>query len=73
MEFLQCRLETNLHPEQQFCTMKALQIISLCKLPSKAGREYKWPALNDLHPQLFGMEFSGSYHAGVAMEACAQC
>ncbi|MFA5267495.1 MAG: hypothetical protein WC379_05945 [Methanoregula sp.] len=57
-EFLRCSLETNLPGKQYFCTMKTPQIVSLCKLPSKSGRGYKWPTLNELHLQLFQEEFT---------------
>jgi len=72
-EFLRCRLETGLLGKQYFCTMKTPQIVSLCKLPSKSGRGYKWPTLNELHLQLFQEEFTDSHNAGADVEACARC
>ena len=72
-EFLRCRVETNLLKKQAICTMKPPQIVSLCKLPSKSGRGYKWPTLNELHKQLFQEEFADSHNAGADVEACARC
>ncbi len=72
-EFLRCRVETNLLKKQAICTMKPPQIVSLCKLPSKSGRGYKWPTLNELHLQLFQEEFTDSHNAGADVEACARC
>jgi len=53
--------------------MKTPQIVSLCKLPSKSGRGYKWPTLNELHLQLFQEEFTDSHNVDVDVEACARC
>ncbi|MFA4860963.1 exonuclease domain-containing protein [Methanoregula sp.] len=72
-EFLRCRLETNLHEKQKFCTMRNTEIISWCRLPTKSGTRYKWPTLTELHRQVFGSEFSGSHDAGADVEACARC
>jgi DNA polymerase III epsilon subunit-like protein len=72
-EFLRCGLETDLAEKQKFCTMKTPQVVSLCKLPAKSGRGYKWPTLNELHLQLFQEEFTGSHNAGADVEACARC
>jgi len=72
-EFLRCKLETNLQKKQKFCTMKTPKIISWCKLPSTSGRGYKWPALNELHLQLFETEFTDSHNASADVEACARC
>jgi len=72
-EFLRCSLETNLPGKQYSCTMKTPQIVSLCKLPSKSRRGYKWPTLNELHLQLFQEEFTDSHNAGADVEACARC
>ena len=72
-EFLRCGIETGLAEKEKFCTMKTPQIISLCKLPSKSGRGYKWPTLNELHLQLFQEEFTDSHNAGADVEACARC
>jgi len=72
-EFIRCKLETNLLNKQKFCTMKTPQIISYCKLPKPSGMGYKWPALNELHLQLFETEFTGSHNASADVEACAKC
>jgi len=72
-EFLRCSLKSGLGGKQYFCTMKTPQIVSLCKLPSKSGRGYKWPTLNELHLQLFQEEFADSHNAGADVEACARC
>jgi DNA polymerase III epsilon subunit-like protein len=72
-EFVRCRLETHLAEKQTFCTMKTPQVVSWCKLPSKSGRGYKWPTLNELHIQLFQEEFTDSHNAGADVEACARC
>lgn len=72
-EFLRHTIPTNLSDKQTFCTMKTPQIIAYCKLPSKSGRGYKWPTLNELHLQLFGTEFTGSHNASADVEACARC
>ncbi len=72
-EFMRCKLKTNLHKKQKFCTMKTPKIISFCKLPSLSGRGYKWPTLMQLHLQLFGTEFSDSHNASADVEACARC
>jgi len=72
-EFLRCRLETDLSLKEPFCTMKAPEVISLCKLPAKSGRGYKWPTLSELHLRLFEEEFSGSHDAGADVRACARC
>jgi len=72
-EFLRCKLETNLLQKQTFCTMKAPEIITWCKFPSKSGRGYKWPTLMELHLQLFEEEFTDSHNAGADVEACARC
>jgi len=72
-EFIRCKLKTNLLKKQRFCTMKTPKIISYCKLPKLSGRGYKWPALNELHIQLFETEFSGSHNATADVEACAKC
>jgi DNA polymerase III epsilon subunit-like protein len=72
-EFLRCGLETDLPDKHYFCTMKTPDIIDWCKLPSKSGRGYKWPTLNELHLQLFQEEFTGSHNAGADVEACARC
>jgi len=53
--------------------MKAPEIISGCKFPSKSGRGYKWPILTELHLQLFEEEFTDSHNAGADVEACAWC
>jgi hypothetical protein len=53
--------------------MKAPEIISFCRLPSKSGRGYKWPTLAELHLQLFEEEFTGSHNAGADVKACARC
>lgn len=39
-EFKRCKLETNLHKKQKFCTMKSPKIISYCKLPKPSGNGY---------------------------------
>jgi len=72
-EFMRCKLETNLLKKQKFCTMKTPKIISWCKLPKPSGMGYKWPALNELHLQLFEMEFTDSHNASADVEACARC
>ena len=72
-EFMRCKLETNLLKKQKFCTMKTKKIISYCKLPKPSGMGYKWPALNELHLQLFETEFTDSHNASADVEACARC
>ena len=72
-EFMRCKLETNLLKKQRFCTMKTPKIISYCKLPKPSGMGYKWPALNELHLQLFQTEFTDSHNASADVEACAKC
>jgi len=72
-EFMRCKLETDLLKKQRFCTIKTQKIISYCKLPKPSGRGYKWPALNELHIQLFETEFTDSHNAGADVEACAKC
>jgi DNA polymerase III epsilon subunit-like protein len=72
-EFMRCNLETNLLNKQKFCTMKTPGIISYCKLPKSSGMGYKWPALNELHLQLFETEFTDSHNAHADVEACAKC
>jgi DNA polymerase III subunit epsilon len=72
-EFMRCRLETNLLKKQKFCTMKTPIIISYCKLPKPSGMGYKWPALHELHLQLFETEFTDSHNASADVEACAKC
>ena len=72
-EFMRCKLETNLLKKQKFCTMKTSKIISWCKLPKPSGMGYKWPALNELHLQLFETEFTDSHNASADVEACARC
>ncbi len=72
-EFLRCSLETGLAEKQKFCTMKTPQVVSWCKLPSKSGRGYKWPTLNELHLRLFETEFVDCHDAGDDVEACVRC
>jgi DNA polymerase III epsilon subunit-like protein len=72
-EFRRCEMATDLMKKEQCCTMKPPQIVSLCKLPSKSGRGFKWPTLNELHLRLFGTEFADSHNAGADVEACARC
>jgi DNA polymerase III epsilon subunit-like protein len=71
-EFMRCKLETNLLNKQKFCTMKTPRIISYCKLPKSSGLGYKWPALNELHLQLFEMEFMDNHNAHADVEAYAK-
>jgi DNA polymerase III subunit epsilon len=73
IEFLRCRLETHLAEKQTFCTMKTPQVVSWCRIPSKSGRGYKWPTLNELHMQLFQEKFAYCHNAGADGEACARC
>jgi DNA polymerase III epsilon subunit-like protein len=72
-EFMRCKLETSLLKKQKFCTMKTPKIISYCKLPKPSGMGYKWPALNELHLQLFETEFTDCHNASADVEACAKC
>lgn len=72
-EFVRCRMATDLLAKEQCCTMKPPQIREFCKLPSKSGRGYKWPTLNELHTKLFSEGFTGSHNAGADVEACARC
>lgn len=53
------------------CTM--LANVERCKLPSKWGRDYKWPTLQELHTHLFKEPFSGAHDAMADVRACARC
>lgn len=53
------------------CTM--LANVERCALPSKWGRDYKWPTLQELHINLFKEPFSGAHDAMADVRACARC
>lgn len=52
------------------CTMRSS--ISFCGLQDRNGR-HKYPTLQELHQELFGVSFKDAHDAGADVRACARC
>lgn len=54
----------------KFCIMKSAE--SICKLPGRYGRKYKWPNLQEAHKHFLGEGFDDAHDAMVDVLACAR-
>lgn len=68
-ELIRLRLENILDGKEKICTMESS--VDLCKIEGPYG--YKWPKLEELHQQLFNVNFDGAHDALADIQATAKC
>ena len=68
-EYLRLNLKPPFAGKKLICTM--LKTTEFCRIPGSKG--YKWPALSELHWQLFQCQYEEAHEAGADVAACAKC
>jgi DNA polymerase III epsilon subunit-like protein len=68
-EYLRLNLRPPFAGKKLICTM--MRTTEFCQIPGMKG--YKWPALSELHWQLFQSQYEEAHEAGADVAACARC
>jgi len=70
-EYQRIGLDNNLIEKKNYDTMK--QSTNFVKIPSKTGKGYKWPRLEELYTHLFGKKFDNAHSADADVDATVEC